>query len=65
MKEWLFGMGITQKSSDEGFTESDISKLAHLAMASPSLGLLISMAPIKAEQEVVERIYKNSLKRFQ
>jgi len=65
VEKWLFDIGITQKLSDKGFTESDISKLAHLAMASPSSGLLISMVPIKAEQEVVERIYKNSLKRLQ
>ncbi|ODN30491.1 iron-containing alcohol dehydrogenase [Fervidobacterium thailandense] len=65
VEEWLFAMGITQKLSDEGFTENDVPKLTHLAMTTPSLGLLLSMAPIKAEQEVVERIYRNSLRRMQ
>lgn len=64
IEDWLFAMGVTQKLTDEGFEDSDVEKLTKLAMETPSLGLLLSMAPIKAEKEVIERIYRNSLRRM-
>lgn len=64
IEDWLFAMGVTQKLTDEGFKDSDVEKLTKLAMETPSLGLLLSMAPIKAEKEVIERIYRNSLRRM-
>ncbi|MGB9614042.1 MAG: alcohol dehydrogenase, partial [Fervidobacterium sp.] len=64
IEDWLFSMGVTQKLEDEGFKESDVEKLTNLALTTPSLGLLLSVAPIKAEKEVIERIYRNSLKRI-
>jgi alcohol dehydrogenase class IV len=64
IEDWIFSMGVTQKLEDEGFKESDVEKLTNLALTTPSLGLLLSVAPIKAEKEVIERIYRNSLKRI-
>lgn len=64
VEDWLYSMGITSKLLDEGFKESDVEKLVKLAMETPSLELLLSMAPVKAEKEVIERIYINSLKKM-
>ncbi|MFN4268793.1 MAG: iron-containing alcohol dehydrogenase [Fervidobacterium pennivorans] len=64
IEDWLFAMGVTQKLEDEGFKDSDIEKLTNLALTTPSLDLLLSVAPIKAEREVIARIYKNSLRRM-
>ncbi|KAF2962346.1 iron-containing alcohol dehydrogenase [Fervidobacterium sp. 2310opik-2] len=64
IEDWLFAMGVTQKLGDEGFKDSDIEKLTNLALTTPSLDLLLSVAPIKAEREVIARIYKNSLRRM-
>ncbi|PHJ13893.1 alcohol dehydrogenase [Fervidobacterium sp. SC_NGM5_G05] len=64
IEDWLFAIGVTQKLEDEGFKDSDIEKLTNLALTTPSLDLLLSVAPIKAEREVIARIYKNSLRRM-
>lgn len=64
IEEWLFNMGVTEKLGNIGFNESHVDKLTELAMTTPSLGLLLSQAPIKAEREVIRRIYRNSLKRM-
>jgi len=62
IEKWLFGLGITEKLEDAGFTENDIPKLVELALTTPSLDLLLSQAPIKATSETIERIYRESLK---
>lgn len=59
---WLQSVGVTQKLSDGGFTEGDISRLCDLAEKTPSLGLLLSLAPVKATRDTIEAIYRNSLK---
>ncbi|MFN4201291.1 MAG: iron-containing alcohol dehydrogenase [Fervidobacterium gondwanense] len=64
IENWLFNMGITEKLADVGFNEGHVDKLAELAMTTPSLGLLLSQAPIKAEREVIKRIYQISLRRM-
>lgn len=61
VEEWLFEIGCTWKLSDFGFTEKDIPMLVDLAMTTPSLDLLLSMAPVKATKEVVAKIYKESM----
>ena len=61
VEAWLFKVGITSKLSDEGFTEADVAKLVELAFTTPSLGLLLSLAPNKGTREVVEAIYRESL----
>ncbi|QTA37562.1 iron-containing alcohol dehydrogenase [Thermosipho ferrireducens] len=62
IENWLFTLGITEKLEDIGFKEDDIPHLVELAMNTPSLGLLLSMAPVKATKEAITEIYKNSLK---
>lgn len=61
VEKWLFSMGITSKLQDEGFSESDIPKLVQLAQETPSLDLLLSLAPTDSGTKTVETIYKESL----
>jgi len=64
VEDWLFSLGINRKLADEGYTEADIDKLVHLAQTTPSLGLLLSMAPVQADETVIRRIFTNSLHRM-
>lgn len=64
VETWLADMGVPQKLEDEGFTESDIPRLCELAQTTPSLGLLLSVAPVPATLERIEKIYKSSLKKM-
>jgi alcohol dehydrogenase class IV len=61
VEKWLVSMGAEEKLSDEGFTEKDIKHLVNLAQNTPSLGLLLSLAPIKADDKVIEKIYRDSM----
>lgn len=61
LEEWLQSVGISQKLSDEGFSESDINKLVNLAFETPSLASLLAIAPIEADKEVVRAIFTESL----
>jgi len=61
IEEWLFRMGITSKLSDEGFGEEDIDRLVELTQKTPSLSLLLSMAPVKADIATIRRIFSNSM----
>lgn len=61
VKAWLKEMGIKSQLKDEGFTEADVDKLTELAFETPSLELLLSIAPVEASKEVVREIYMNSL----
>lgn len=61
VEEWLFSMGVTQKLSDEGFTEKDIDRLVKLVHETPSLDGLIAIAPIGATDEIIRNIYHSSL----
>lgn len=62
VEKWLFSVGVTQKLEDEGFTEADVERLTDLALETPSLGLLLSLAPVKSTRERIASIYRNSLK---
>lgn len=62
VERWLFEVGITQKLDDEGFSPSDIEKLVDLTFNTPSLDLLLSMAPNEATRERVESIYRAAFK---
>ncbi len=62
VQDWLFSVGVTEKLVDEGFTEADVPKLVDLVYTTPSLGGLIDIGPSGNGREVVEEIYKNSLK---
>lgn len=61
VRKWLYSVGVTENLSSLGFKESDVDKLVHLAFNTPSLGLLLSMAPINASQDAVRTIYSHSL----
>ncbi len=62
VEKWLFTLGVTEKLETVGFAEDDIPRLVELAMTTPSLDLLLSMAPIKATKEVIESIYRDSFR---
>lgn len=62
VEAWLFSMGVKQKLGDVGFSEKDLNHLTQLAMNTPSLGWLLSLAPIKADASNILCIYKDSLK---
>lgn len=64
VEKWLFEMGATQKLADEGFSEADIDKIVDLTFNTPSLDLLLSIAPIEATKEVVGSIFRESLQGY-
>lgn len=64
VERWLFSVGVTQKLEDEGFSEADIPKLVDLTFNTPSLGLLLSMAPNEATKQRVASIYTDALKAY-
>jgi len=61
VEKWLMKMGANKKLSDEGFSEKDIAHLVDLAQNTPSLGLLLSLAPIEVDDKVIEKIYRDSM----
>ncbi len=61
VEKWLFDLGVTQKLSDEGFTNGDVEKLTYLAFNTPSLDGLLGIAPNKATESIVSAIYSESL----
>lgn len=61
VEDWLISVGVKSKLQDEGFTKDDVEKLTHLAFNTPSLGMLLGMAPNEATIESVKAIYAESL----
>lgn len=64
VENWLISVGIKSKLHEEGFTKDDVEKLTHLAFNTPSLGLLLSLAPNEASKEAVSKIYTESLTHY-
>jgi len=62
VEKWLNKFGISEKLEDEGFTEENIDDLVELVFNTPSLGLLLSVAPVEATKDIVKQIYMDSLK---
>ena len=62
VQDWLFSVGVTEKLTDEGFTEGDVEKLVDLVYTTPSLSGLLDITPSGNGRGVVEEIYKNSLR---
>lgn len=62
VEQWLASVGVPQKLGDEGFTEADIDGLCDLVEQTPSLGLLLSVAPVPGTRDRVAAIYRESLK---
>lgn len=61
IEKWLFDLGVTSKLKDEGYSAQDVDRLTELAMTTPSLDLLLSLAPVDASKELVAGIYSESL----
>lgn len=61
VKKWLSSVGIKDTLSTLGYTQADVAKLTKLAFTTPSLDLLLGMSPVKATEELVSRIYSESL----
>ena len=61
IEAWLRTVGITVKLGDLGFSEKDLDKLTNLAFETPSLDVLLSIAPVAATKEVVRKIFADSL----
>ena len=62
VENWLKSGGVAEKLEDEGFVEADVEKLVKLTYETPSLAGLLAIGPVGDGKEVVEAIYKNSLK---
>jgi alcohol dehydrogenase len=60
VKQWLSDMGIVMGLANLGFKKEDVDKLTKLAFETPSLGLLLSLAPVEATEDVVRKIYSDS-----
>ncbi len=57
---WLESIGLTEHLGDVGFTQDQVPLLTRLAFDTPSLGALLSCAPVKATESVVSDIYSSS-----
>jgi alcohol dehydrogenase class IV len=62
VKKWLQGVGVPLGLKSIGFSETDIPLLTKLAMTTPSLGLLLSLAPVDSHEKAIEKIYRESFK---
>ncbi len=62
VEKWLNSVGLTEKLPDLGFGEDDIPQLVDLAFNTPSLDILLNLAPVEATRERVEQIYRDSIK---
>jgi alcohol dehydrogenase len=62
VEAWLEGVGLGSHLADEGFTAADLDHLTELAFTTPSLGFLLSLAPVEATRERVRHIYERSLR---
>lgn len=61
IEQWLFGLGVREKLEDIGFSEKDVDTLTKLAKETPVLDVLLSQAPIEVTDEVIKKIYLDSL----
>ena len=62
VQDWLFSVDVKEKLEDEGFTDTDVEKLTDLVYTTPSLGGLIDIGPSGNGRDVVETIYRNSVR---
>lgn len=62
VEKWLQSVGVSEKLLDEGFAEADVEKLVNLVYTTPSLDGLLAIAPTGNGRDIVERIYRESLK---
>ena len=62
VQAWLASVDVTEKLTDEGFTDADVEKLVDLVYTTPSLSGLLDIAPSGNGRDVVEAIYRDSLR---
>ena len=61
VEAWLANLGLDEKLASEGYREADLDRLTDLALHTPSLGLLLSVAPVDGSADVIRSIYRDSL----
>lgn len=61
VKQWLTSVGIKDTLSTLGYTKANVEKLTKLAFTTPSLDLLLGLSPVEANEDLVSRIYSESL----
>ncbi len=61
IEQWIFNLGVKEKLGDVGFGKDDVPTLVKLAKETPMLDKLLSMSPIEATDEVIEKIHLDSL----
>lgn len=64
VERWLYDLNVSEKLEDVGLTAADIDRLCELVEKTPSLGLMLSLAPVEGTRERVATIYRNSLQRL-
>lgn len=62
VEKWLQSVDVTEKLTDEGFAEADVERLVNLVYTTPSLDGLLAIAPTGNGRDIVEKIYRYSLK---
>lgn len=62
VEKWLQSVDVTEKLTDEGFAEADVERLVNLVYTTPSLDGLLAIAPTGNGRDIVEKIYRDSLK---
>ena len=62
VEKWLQSVGVSEKLTDEGFAEADVERLVNLVYTTPSLDGLLAIAPTGNGRDIVEKIYRESLK---
>ncbi len=62
VEKWLQSVGVSEKLTDEGFNEADVERLVNLVYTTPSLDGLLAIAPTGNGRDIVEKIYRESLK---
>lgn len=60
-KEWIGGLGVTQGLSDVGFSEDDLPELLKYLRKSQGESGSISLAPLPVTDELIIKIYRESL----
>ena len=61
VRTWLEKSHVPAGLKTLGFKDADVKKLVDLALTTPSLGLLLSLAPVDSGKDAIEAIYRESL----
>lgn len=62
LEKWLASVGVPQKLADENYSQADVARLTDLAQNTPSLGGLLSIAPLPSTPEIIAEIYTLSMR---